>query len=73
MAAVSKSRNVCGYIKAHARHEKLLARMVAAEEKLRPLKTLREAAWLDMRQRRLRLTGGQAAEADRILKGQVGV
>ncbi len=64
---VSKSRNVCGYVKANLKHQKLAAKLKAKEERLRPLKNDTEAALVDAIQRWGKLTGGQQAEAKRII------
>jgi hypothetical protein len=55
---VSKSRNVCGYVKAVEKYNKL-ARAT-------------EAAAADVSRRFARLTGGQIGEAARILSGRGG-
>ncbi len=69
MARVSKSRNVCGYVKLNLRTQKLQAKYDAKLATLNPLYRAAEAArheavvyW------KTKLTGGQQAEAARILK-----
>lgn len=67
---VSKSNKVCGYVKAVQRYRKLEDRLREKEEELRPLRAEVAEAGADARERRMSMTGGQFAEAERILKCQ---
>ncbi len=64
----SKSWKVNAYVKANLRHQKLRARLRAKEDALRPLKHAVEVSTRDCIERWAALTGGQAAEAQRILR-----
>lgn len=66
---VSKSRNVCGFVKASYRHAKLAAQLREREQRLEPLRRKVLAAAADKATRGRRLTGGQLGEAQRILAG----
>ncbi len=65
---VSKSRNVCGYVKAMRRYTRLRSRLQDRESALLPLRRKVEAMHAEVLLRRGRLTGSQLAEADRILE-----
>lgn len=67
MARVSKSTNVCGYVKAERRRRALAARLVVAESRLEPLRRQVTEAGAVSQAKYVKLTGGQIGEARRIL------
>ena len=66
---VSNSRKVNGYVKAFLRHQKLSARLQKAWGRLEPLKRKVDQANVACFERRGALTGGQLAEANKLLEG----
>lgn len=65
--AKSRSRKVNGFVKACFRLRRLEARLAAAETKLTPLRNETIMAKIEVTNRRAGLTGGQVAEAERII------
>ncbi len=69
MSQVSKSRNVCGYVKRNLRAQQLQAKYDAKVELIEPLRRAADIAREEaINYWKTKLTGGQQAEAARILK-----
>ena len=64
---MTKSRNARSYVKAMLKYRKVRARLDVKLAKLKPLEDQVEAANQVCRAKYLRLSGGQIAEADRLL------
>lgn len=62
-------RAVAGYVRAARKAKRLQSRLQIAEARLEPLRRRTAIAMEQVRARRGRLTGGQLAWADRILRG----
>jgi hypothetical protein len=72
MAAKSQSRNVNGYVTAELRRRQLVAKLDAKERALDPLRVKLRDADTAARIRFRKLTGGQLAEARRLLEATAG-
>jgi len=69
--ARSQSKNVNGYVKAERRRRALAAKLAAKELALEPLRRQVLLAQAAARLKYSRLTGGQLAEASRLLEAPV--
>lgn len=62
-------RAITGYVKAVRKHEALEQKLKAREDLLIPLRRRVTAAAVDVKIRRQKLTGGEAAKATRLIHG----
>lgn len=61
------SGKVNAYVRAHQKHQRLARAYQAKLDALLPLKRKRDAAELDVKIRRAKMTGGELASAQRLI------